>query len=64
MTLDKDPLTLEQDNYLTKMKDVYIVYDLNAWPRNPIEKFGFENCLFGVTSTIKNRDREKYLYSE
>ena len=33
--LDKDPLALEQNNYLTKIVNVYIVYDLDAWPRNP-----------------------------
>ena len=32
---DKDPLAVEQNNYLTKIINVYIVYDLDAWPRNP-----------------------------
>ena len=27
---DKDPLTVEQNNYLTKILNVYIVYDLDA----------------------------------
>ena len=31
---DKDPLGVEQNNYLTKIVNVYIVYDLAAWPRN------------------------------
>ena len=31
---DKDPLALEENNYLTKIVNVYIVYDLDAWPGN------------------------------
>ena len=30
---DKDPLVLEQNNCLTKIVNVYIVYELNAWPK-------------------------------
>ena len=32
--LDKDPLAIEQNNYLTKIVNVYIVYDLDAWQIN------------------------------
>ena len=28
---NKDPLPVEQNNYLTKIINVYIVYDLAAW---------------------------------
>ena len=31
----------------------YIVYDLDAWPRNPINNFKFKNCLFEATNIIK-----------
>ena len=31
--LDKEPLTVEPDNYLTKILNVYIVYNLDAWPK-------------------------------
>ena len=31
--LDKDPLTEEQNNYLTKAVNVYIVYDLDNWQK-------------------------------
>ena len=34
---DKDPL--EQKNYLTKVVNAYIVYDLDAWPRNAANNF-------------------------
>ena len=29
---DKDPLALEQNNYLVIIASVYIAYDLDAWP--------------------------------
>ena len=61
--LDKDLLAVEQNNYLSKIVNVYIVYDLDAWPRNPTNNFKFKNCLFGATSIVKNSDKEKYVYS-
>ena len=60
---DKDPLAVEQNNYLTKIVNVYIVYDLAAWTRNPTNNFKFKNCLFGATNIVKNSDKEKYVYS-
>ena len=50
---DKDTLAVEQNNYLTKIVNVYIVYDLDAWPRTPINNFKFKNCLFGATNILK-----------
>ena len=35
---DKDPLVLEQNNYLTKIVNVYVVYHLVVWSINPINK--------------------------
>ena len=32
---DKDSLAVEQNNYAAKTENVYIVYDLDFWPRNP-----------------------------
>ena len=60
---DKDPFAVEQNNYLTKIVNVYIVYDLDAWPRNPTNNFKFKNCLFGTLNIVKNSDKEKYIYS-
>ena len=45
-----------------KIVNVYIVYDLDAWPRNHTNNFKFKNCLFGATSVVKNTDKEKYVY--
>ena len=58
--LEKD---LEQNNYLTKFLNVYKVYDFYVWPRNPNNNFKYKNFLFGSTSTVKNRDKEKCVYS-
>ena len=36
---DKDPLAVEQNNYLAKIINVYIVYDLDTWPKDPTNNF-------------------------
>ena len=33
---DKDPLAVEQSNYLTEIVNIYIVYDLAVWPQNSV----------------------------
>ena len=48
---------------MSKVSNAYIVYDLDAWPRNPINNFKFKNCLFGATSIVKHSDKKKYVYS-
>ena len=60
---NEDSLAAEQNNYLTKIVSVYIVYDLAAWPRNPANNFNLKNCLFGATIIGKNSDKEKYAHS-
>ena len=59
---DKDPLAVE-NNYLTKTVNVYIVCDEDAWSRSHANYFKSKNCLFGATNTVKNSDKEKYLYT-
>ena len=53
---DKDPLTVEQNNYLTKIVNVCIVYDLDARPRYLTNNLKFKNFLFGATNIVKNSD--------
>ena len=48
---------------MSKIVNVYIIYNLDAWPRNPTNNFKFKNCLFGATSVVKNSDKEKYVFS-
>ena len=31
--------------------------------KRPTNNFKFKNCLFGVTSVVKNHDKERYVYS-
>ena len=59
---DKDPLAAQQNNYTTKIVNVYTVYDLDAWPRNPTNHLKFKNCLFGAVNIVKNSDKEKWIY--
>ena len=47
---------------MSKVVIVCIVYDLDAWPRNPTNNLKSKNCLFGAISIVKNSDREKYVY--
>ena len=60
---DKDPSTVEQSNYTITVVNVYIIYDLDAWPRNLTNNLKFKICLFGATSEVKNNDNERYVYS-
>ena len=53
ITSDKDPLPVQQNNYSSKILNVSIVYDLDAWPRNSTNNFTFKNRLFGATSVVK-----------
>ena len=61
---DKDPLAVEKNNYLNKIVNIYFVYDLDAWLRNPVNNFKFKNCLFCAFSILKISDREKSVYSD
>ena len=58
---DKDPLALEQNDYASKNINIYIVYDLGAWERNPTNNFKFKVDLYGATSVVNNSDKEKYV---
>ena len=48
---------------LSEFAKAYIVYDLDAWLRNPTNNSKFTNWLFGATSIVKNSDKGKYVYS-
>ena len=45
--IDKDPLAVEKSSYLTKIVNVWTVFDLDAWPGNPTNNIKFEICLMG-----------------
>ena len=52
-----------QISYTTNIVNVYIVYDLDNWPKNLLRKFTPKNCLFEVTNIVRNSDKEKCVYS-
>ena len=60
---NKDSLAVEQNNYLTKIVNVYIVYDFAAQPRNRTNDFKFKNSLFRATNVVKNGEKENYVYN-
>ena len=50
---DKTTLALEQNKYATKTINVYIFYDLDAWPKNPTNDCKFKNCSFDTINIVK-----------
>ena len=48
---------------MSKIVNVYIVYDLDVWLRNPTNNFRFKNHLFVATNIVKNIDKGKHVYS-
>ena len=59
----KYPLAVEQNNYLSKIVNVYIFYDLVGWPRNPTNNFKLKNCLFVAFNLVKSSDKEQYVHN-
>ena len=60
---DNDSLAVKQKNYLTKVVNVYIVYNLDNWPKIPLRNFALKNRLFCATTLVKHSDQEKWVYS-
>ena len=53
------PLVIDQTNLTNKILNAYIVYDLDNWPKIPLNN----TFLFGAINTAKNNDKNKYAYS-
>ena len=60
---NKTPLVIDQNNFTTKIVNVYIVSDLDNWPKILLRNFTLKNSLFGVTNIAKNSDKSKWIYS-
>ena len=43
--------------------NLYIVYELNNWSRNPTNNFPLKNCLFGTVKLIRNGVKIKFTYN-
>ena len=56
---DNSVLVAEQNNYQTKAGNAYIVFDLDDWPRIPLNSFKLKLCLFGKLNVKKTRDKSK-----
>ena len=51
MKFDKDPLAVEQNSYnATKIMNACVIYDLDAWPNNPLNNLKLKYSLFGATN--------------
>ena len=61
---DNSVLVVEENNYVSKIVKAYIIYDLDDWPKIPLNKFTLNNCLFGPTNIVKNNVKEKFVYSD
>ena len=48
---------------MSRIVNVYIVYNLDVWPRSPTNNVKVENCLFGASNVVKNSDKEIHVYS-
>ena len=48
---DKDSLAVEQNNFLSKLVNDYIVFHLDNL------EFKFKNCLYGAISIVKKKSK-------
>ena len=44
--------------------NLYIVYELNNWLRNPSNSFPLKNCLFGTVKLVRDAVKSKYTYND
>ena len=45
------------------MVNLFIVYELDSWPRDLDTEFAIVSCLFGGVKLTKNADPDNYVYS-
>ena len=49
--------------YTNLIFNLYIVYELNSWPRNPTNNFPLKNCLFGTVKLERKGIKNKFTYN-
>ena len=59
---DKEPLVVEQNNYVTKIVNAYIVHNLDDQPKNQSNNFKI-SFLFFLTNFKKDSNKSKWEYS-
>ena len=48
---------------MSKVVNVYIVYDLDNWQKSLLRNFTLKNYFFGATNAVKDNDKGKFAYS-
>ena len=43
--------------------NLYVVYELNTWPLNPVNTFTLKYCLFGTVKLTRNANKSKFAYN-
>ena len=49
--------------YSNFILNLYIVYELNTCPLNPVNNFTLKYCLFGTVKLVRNVDKSKLIYN-
>ena len=60
---DEDTLAVEQNNYLNKIVNVSIVYELYDWPKVSLKSFTLKDCLFRAINIVKNSHKDKWVFT-
>ena len=55
LQFDYTSSVVEQNDYPSKIVNVYIVYDLDYYTKIPLRNLSLKNCLFGVTTGLEPR---------
>ena len=63
MKFDKGLLVAEQKKYATNIVNAYSVYELDKWPKIPLDNVTLTYCLFGATNITKISNKGKWDYS-
>ena len=63
MQFNSTPFIMKQNNYLRKIVNVYIAYDLDNQSKSLLRNLSLKNGLFGLTNIVKVKGKEKYVYS-
>ena len=59
----KSVLVAERNNYITKIVNAYIGYDLDYCPKILLSNLKLKYCLFGATNIRKHGDKSKWVYT-
>ena len=67
-TVSLHSIKLDQDqiinNYASKLRNAFIVSDLNTCRKILFNNFKLKNCMFVATNIVKSSDKEKWLHSD